>query len=983
MFGTQTWINQRNQVDQSNSIIYLDALYFSAITMITVGYGDIYPYTPQEKIYTIIMTIFACGVFAYAVNVVGNIFQEKLQKESLRKNEKFQLLKYLQNQHVSQQIQQQSLQYLDFIHQKDKENENLNGIALLSKLSPNLKNQILKDMYLQVLQQDQFLKMNFSTQILSEIAVNMKEKVYAPGEYIQQQDIFDERLIFLIKGEVSLIFEKEIFQSHQQKCQIKDNYHDIKFDDQKTFIVCNNIQQKYLMCKEDMEQQIINCDKCFICNIIDHNIQSCPLYQLNNNKTLLIAKNNYSQQQERQDIRKSKRMKGLNALWFKQNVQLTLRKFRVEKVFQQEYSFTDLGFDIQIQTDKYFYLTIPTIKFESDEIYDIYTKKFNEYHNQCLSCENLEADILYFNQQKFNLIDDFSDSQKSDSSCSINSNSNSYYDSNQLQFKSSALIEGENSTLQIQKPQNKDSSIPKFSLQNLKKTNINIEHQSQKQTDESSQFKSQSNSQLKINSRVSLEKIHLSKNNSEKPIQKNLNQKTIQYFCSPINEKTNSKIPNEKQTQNKGVKIDLDDKLQEEELMFNEKNKELLSGVEDYEKALQFFQIGKYRISLEFFKRVLANLENSQQKNTLNYVLVLKKIVLNQNMLRLYQDSEHTLEQIIEITQKASTSDALLYREYHNLFLHLLRTNLNKSIILGKALLSQNEIKNIPVIYQKYFQFNLGTAYLLKGNFVDAKRRLRECLVMKPNNQLKGYALNNLAVASWWHKHPNFRDEEDEMDDEGPVSPDIIKKINENEEYSFEQIDKDFENVIPLLKRALYNLEDVEKIKDLAKKLEVEDLLDSEQIIPKDFQKLDPSLNMLLTKKDSGVPLLNIQEFLFNTSPEKRNEATYWFKYALKHFEQVNPSNIDRCLITLAIFCSSSNQPEKAEGLFKKVLQMLEDSDSFNKVLCLQLYGNLLKKNADRYKEGEALIAQAYELSDILPFWSNKLVHVCIPDLEV
>ncbi len=48
---------------------------------------------------------------------------------------------------------------------------------------------------------------------------------------------------------------------------------------------------------------------------------------------------------------------------------------------------------------------------------------------------------------------------------------------------------------------------------------------------------------------------------------------------------------------------------------------------------------------------------------------------------------------------------------------------------------------------------------------------------------------------------------------------------------------------------------------------------------------------------------------------------------------------------------------DKAEGLFKKVLDMLEESDSYNKVLCLQLYGNMLKKLPNRYKEGETLIA--------------------------
>ena len=40
-----------------------------------------------------------------------------------------------------------------------------------------------------------------------------------------------------------------------------------------------------------------------------------------------------------------------------------------------------------------------------------------------------------------------------------------------------------------------------------------------------------------------------------------------------------------------------------------------------------------------------------------------------------------------------------IYRDYNNLFLHCLRTNLSKAILLGKALLSDHEIKNVPLSY--------------------------------------------------------------------------------------------------------------------------------------------------------------------------------------------------------------------------------------------------------------------------------------------
>lgn len=116
-------------------------------------------------------------------------------------------------------------------------------------------------------------------------------------------------------------------------------------------------------------------------------------------------------------------------------------------------------------------------------------------------------------------------------------------------------------------------------------------------------------------------------------------------------------------------------------------------------------------------------------------------------MLGNNQACELKIEDCIDLIQEKQLNEILLYREYNNLFIHCLKNNIDKAILIGKALLSPGEIEKIPLSFQKIFIFNLGTAYFLNGNYVDAKARLRECLGLDPNPLLKAMALNNLGLA--------------------------------------------------------------------------------------------------------------------------------------------------------------------------------------------------------------------------------------------
>ena len=115
--------------------------------------------------------------------------------------------------------------------------------------------------------------------------------------------------------------------------------------------------------------------------------------------------------------------------------------------------------------------------------------------------------------------------------------------------------------------------------------------------------------------------------------------------------------------------------------------------------------------------------------------------------------AEKVLYGLISQKRQASVNPALVYDDYDTLFKHFLTYDLEKAIKLAKALL-QYESSSMPNSHIKLFNFNLGNAFLMAGNYSDAKVRLRNCLESDPQGALKVFAFNNLGLCCWWHKNP-------------------------------------------------------------------------------------------------------------------------------------------------------------------------------------------------------------------------------------
>ncbi len=66
---------------------YIDSLYFSVITLTTIGYGDFSPQTVEGKFFTIFYILIGLGMILSFVHTVFEHFNQERQQQKGKKND--------------------------------------------------------------------------------------------------------------------------------------------------------------------------------------------------------------------------------------------------------------------------------------------------------------------------------------------------------------------------------------------------------------------------------------------------------------------------------------------------------------------------------------------------------------------------------------------------------------------------------------------------------------------------------------------------------------------------------------------------------------------------------------------------------------------------------------------------------------------------------------------------------------------------------
>lgn len=370
-------------------------------------------------------------------------------------------------------------------------------------------------------------------------------------------------------------------------------------------------------------------------------------------------------------------------------------------------------------------------------------------------------------------------------------------------------------------------------------------------------------------------------------------------------------------------------------------------GLSYYSKSLELLHKRDYEGASKQLKKSLKEIKEAEQEKSLVYLKVLNQLAvvsfLSQNMPqaeRYFTICKDMAKTIPDVEDNGF--------DYHN---SLLEFYLQTDLVKAKGYINDLLEEDFSTQNLKRVRFSLANYHLLNQEYSIASEEYRKILKLVPDDRLKGQIFNNMNIS-------DIR-----LAEGSPISE--VKQ-------------KDF---IAIFKESISILEDIPQVKKHSPQTDIEkeitkEILDLKTIVPKDYstENIDRYTGVL-KNRESGKVITNIAEFLLFHS-QNSQDLSFWFKFGLDFHQTTSPDTIDRFLVYLAVFYSSTGQVQIAEKLFTEVLNKMDQEFSYTKAMGMNMYGRMLTKDPNRKQQAMSILEQSEGLTSILPHWYNNLENI-------
>ncbi|KAL4456605.1 hypothetical protein ABPG74_000712 [Tetrahymena malaccensis] len=315
-----SWLNKFELDNSTIQQQYFSSLYFMIITICTIGYGDISPYTFNERLFIMMVAILSTNITAYTFSQISEIV-----KFEDNKNESFNKLMTGINYQMkvgglSMKLQQKVRKFYQYFHIQSQHSKSFAN-QFMNQLPQNLQEEVLLDLNRENINQINLFK-NLSNKCQQKISLQIKQKQFMPGEIILHEKELNNQLYFVNDGILEIYSTLRINQKEdslgtkfqqlqkilffQKKKKDVFGYEGFLLGEASTYSVKSSGSsivsfidklvfldilkqfptdyEKFLFIKDQTIYRSVNANiyklKCISCGMTDHQLSQCPYISL-------------------------------------------------------------------------------------------------------------------------------------------------------------------------------------------------------------------------------------------------------------------------------------------------------------------------------------------------------------------------------------------------------------------------------------------------------------------------------------------------------------------------------------------------------------------------------------------------------------------------------------------------------------------------------------------------------------------------------
>lgn len=187
-----------------NTTLYIRSLYWTIVTLTTVGYGDITPVGNLQTVYSMVVMIFGVGIYGYVIGNVANILSSKdPSKKAFNKNME-NLKAFVQYRDLPFELQNRIRDYFAYLWKKRL---GYDESEFLGNLPASLKNEVELYLKRKIINTIPLFK-ETSEDFLNAIALQLKPAIFLPGDFIIREGDEGNEMYLIIKGKVKVYKNK-------------------------------------------------------------------------------------------------------------------------------------------------------------------------------------------------------------------------------------------------------------------------------------------------------------------------------------------------------------------------------------------------------------------------------------------------------------------------------------------------------------------------------------------------------------------------------------------------------------------------------------------------------------------------------------------------------------------------------------------------------------------------------------------------------